>query len=200
MEWAEMENSCASSIFISKEMIRPAHSANSQPPVIRAQGNAEREQVMRSVIEPSKAQSKLRVTEKELKRVLSESAFARIYHFKLHSFSSGICTLLVPFMKSMERPGGIVAGAIFMTAADVAMWLAIMTRLGSDAVSVTSEMTTAFLNPAREENVCCTASILKLGESRIYGVAECKNEAGRLLTHHTLTYARIHHGQKHKKD
>ncbi|MGB7624214.1 MAG: PaaI family thioesterase [Terriglobia bacterium] len=156
--------------------------------------------LMQNAKKSIQVQSKLRVTEKELKRVLSESAFARIYHFKLRSFSSGTCTLLVPFMKSMERPGGIVAGAIFMTAADVAMWLAIMTQLGSDAVSVTSEMTTAFLNPAREENVCCTASLLKLGKSRIYGVAECKNEAGRLLTHHTLTYALIHRGQKHKKN
>lgn len=142
--------------------------------------------------------SELCVTEKELRQILKDSPFARIYRFKLHSFSSGTCTLIVPFMKSLERPGGIIAGAIFMTAADVAMWLAIMTRLGRKAVSVTSEMTTAFLNPARQEEVRCTARILKLGQSRIYGVAECSNEAGQLLTHHTLTYARIHYGQKHK--
>jgi uncharacterized protein (TIGR00369 family) len=150
-------------------------------------------------MKPTMVQSELSVTEKELRELLKDWPFARIYDFKLHSFSSGVCTLIVPFMKSMERPGGIIAGPVFMTAADVAMWLAIMTRLGRDAISVTSEMTTAFLNPARHENVRCTARILKLGRSRIYGVAECSNEAGQLLTHHTLTYARIHYGQKQKR-
>jgi uncharacterized protein (TIGR00369 family) len=155
---------------------------------------------MRSALEPETTPTELRVTEKELRRVLSESAFARIYHFRLQSFSNGTCTLFIPFMKSMERPGGIVAGAVFMTGADVAMWLAIMTRLGRRVHSVTSEMTTAFLNPARKENVSCTARILKVGETRIYGVAECQNEAGQLLTYHTLTYTRIHHGQKQKRN
>lgn len=67
-------------------------------------------------------EARLAVTEEELKQVLSESAFARIYNFKLQSFGSGECTLKMPFQEDLERPGGIVAGSIFMTAADVAMW------------------------------------------------------------------------------
>jgi len=111
--------------------------------------------------------------------------------FKLHSFASGECTLVMPFQKEIERPGGIVSGSVFMTAADVAMWLAIMTQLGKDALTVTTEMKTAFLNSARQEDVQCTAKILKLGKSLIYGVAECSNGAGKLLTHHTITYIRL---------
>jgi len=127
----------------------------------------------------------------ELSKVLAESAFARIYNFTLHSFASGECTLIVPFDESLERPGGIVAGSVLMTAADVAMWLAIMTRLGTDAMSVTTEMATTFLNSARREDVRCTARVLKLGKSLIYGVAECSTDGGKRLTHHMITYVRL---------
>lgn len=127
----------------------------------------------------------------ELIQVLAKSPFARIYNFALHSFASGECTLIVPFDESLERPGGIVAGSVLMTAADVAMWLAIMTRLGTDAMSVTSEMLTTFLNSARREDVRCTARVLKMGKSLIYGVAECSIDGGKRLTHHTITYVRL---------
>ena len=133
----------------------------------------------------------LAVTEAELKQVLSQAAFASSYNFELHSWARGECTLLMPFQAARERPGGIVSGAALMTAADVAMWLAIMTRLGKDAMTVTSEIKTTFLNSAKQEDVRCTAKILKLGKSLIYGVAECRNHADKLLTHHTLTYLRL---------
>jgi uncharacterized protein (TIGR00369 family) len=132
------------------------------------------------------------ITHEELQRVLSdEAAFTKIYDFKVQSFADGICTLLVPFQTAFERPGGIVSGTIYMTAADVAMWLAIMTRHGREAMYVSTELNTAFLNAARREDVECTARVLKFGRSFIYGVAECRNTTGKLLTHHTLTYARF---------
>lgn len=54
------------------------------------------------------------VTEEDLKQVLSESAFARIYNFRILSFGRGECTLIIPFQEDLERPGGVVAGSIFM--------------------------------------------------------------------------------------
>ena len=77
-----------------------------------------------------------------------------------------------------------------MAAADVAMWLAIMTRLGTRDGSVTAGMTSAFLGTARRESFRCTARVVKLGRRLVYGVAESATEGGRLLTHHSLTYAR----------
>jgi len=77
-----------------------------------------------------------------------------------------------------------------MAAADIAMWLAVMTKLGKTDRSVTAEMKTSFLNAAREESFRCTARILKLGRRLIYGVAECVGSGGKLLAHHTLTYIR----------
>lgn len=130
------------------------------------------------------------VSEAELRELLGRVSFTRQFGFQLHSFDEGECAMLVPFQKDFERPGGVVAGQVFMAAADVAMWLAIMTRLGKHDESVTAEMKTNFLNGARAEDILCRAKILKLGRRLIYGVAECTNLAGKLLTHHTITYIR----------
>jgi acyl-coenzyme A thioesterase PaaI-like protein len=132
----------------------------------------------------------LAVTEAELRRLLRQVAFTRAYGFRLYAIGAGECTLDVPFQVDFERPGGIVGGQVFMAAADVAMWLAIMTRLGAADGSVTAGMTSAFLGPARREPFRCTARIVKLGSRLVYGVAESVADGGRLLAHHSLTYAR----------
>ena len=132
----------------------------------------------------------LAVTEAELRLVLEEVAFTRLYGFRLHAIGEGLCTLDVPFQAAFERPGGIVSGQVLMAAADVAMWLAIMTRLGSRDASVTAGMTTAFLDAARRESFQCTARVVKLGGRLVYGLAETVTTDGRLLAHHSLTYAR----------
>jgi uncharacterized protein (TIGR00369 family) len=129
-------------------------------------------------------------TESDLRRLLSEVAATRHYGFQLQAFSDGECTLLVPFQKDLERPGGIVGGQVFMAAADVAMWLAILTRLGPDDGSVTAEMKTNFLSGAREEDILCHARVLKFGRRLIYGVGECRSREGKLFTHSTITYMR----------
>ncbi|HKC98064.1 MAG TPA: PaaI family thioesterase, partial [Methylomirabilota bacterium] len=114
----------------------------------------------------------LAATEAELQGILDDVAFTRSYGFRLHTIDVGRCTLAVPFQSAFERPGGIVSGQVFMAAADVAMWLAIMTRLGPRDGSVTAGMTTAFLGAARRESFRCTAQIMKLGQRLIYGTAE----------------------------
>jgi uncharacterized protein (TIGR00369 family) len=132
----------------------------------------------------------LACSEKELEQLLAEVAFTRNFGFTLHSIDEGQCSIDVPFQEAFERPGGIVSGQVFMAAADVAMWLAIKTKLGLADSSVTAEMKTNFLGGARKEGFRCTAKVLKLGRRLIYGVAECIDGSGRLLTHHTVTYIR----------
>jgi uncharacterized protein (TIGR00369 family) len=139
----------------------------------------------------------LAVTESELQQLLSEVSFTRGYGFRLHSIGDGECAIAVPFQQAFERPGGIVSGQVFMAAADVAMWLAIMTKLGTGETAVTVEMKTNFLSGARQEDFMCRARILKLGRRLVYGVAECVDRQGKLLTHHTITYIRPDQEDKH---
>ncbi len=135
--------------------------------------------------------AQLAVTEDELRQVLEASPFTRIYDFRLDFVASGECRLRLPFQEALERPDGIVSGSALMTAADVAMWLAIMTRLGKDTPTATTEMTTAFLSSARHEDVICTAKVMRLGRRQIYGNAECRNDQGKLIAYHTINYIRI---------
>ena len=135
---------------------------------------------------------KVAVTEDELKQLLATVPFTRSYGFTLANIGEGQCTIFVPFQKVFERPGGIVSGPVFMAAADVAMWLAIKTKLGLTDSSLTAEMKTSFLSGAKNEDFHCTARILKCGHRLIYGLAECVNDHGTLLTHHTFTYIRHH--------
>jgi uncharacterized protein (TIGR00369 family) len=132
----------------------------------------------------------LACSQQELEQLLAEVAFTSNFGFVLEAIGDGECRIEVPFQPAFERPGGIVSGQVFMAAADVAMWLAIKTRLGLDDASVTAEMKTSFLGGARQEGFRCTARILKLGRRLIYGVAECVDGHGRLLTHSTVTYIR----------
>lgn len=117
-----------------------------------------------------------------------EGAFTRQYQFVVKAAGEGSCTLEVPHLPHLERPGGIASGQVYTTAADVAMWLAIKTLRGIDDPSVTTHMQTEFLKSARREAFTCTARVLKLGKRKTFGVAECVSASGELLTYHTLTY------------
>jgi acyl-coenzyme A thioesterase PaaI-like protein len=133
----------------------------------------------------------VKCTQEELARVLSEAAFLKPFGMVLHSFAPGECVVRVPFSATLERPGGIVSGITLMGAADVAMWLAIMTERGIQEQWVTTDMKTAFLSSARQTDIHCTARVLKLGKRTAYGTAECRGAGGELLAHHVLSYALV---------
>jgi acyl-coenzyme A thioesterase PaaI-like protein len=127
----------------------------------------------------------------DLNAVLERTPFLKSYGFSVRSCAPGECVLRVPFSPALERPGGIVSGMTLMGAADVAMWLAIMTQRGTEEHWVTSDMKTAFLRSARQEEFLCAARILKLGKRSAYGSAECNGVASGLLAHHVLTYVKV---------
>ena len=116
------------------------------------------------------------------------SAFTRSYGLIVTAASEGRCSLSVPYQPHFDRPDGIVSGQVLMTAADVAMWLAIKTLRGIADPSVTSHMETHFLQSVRRQPFVCHAEVLKRGRRTTFGIARCVNEAGDLLAYHTLTY------------
>src|SRR5260370_18713779 len=93
---------------------------------------------------------------KELEQLLADVAFTRSFGFGVNGIGDGQCSIDVPFQEAFERPGGIVSGRVFMAAADVAMWLAIKTKLGLSDSSVTAEMKTNFLGPPRKRRFAAT--------------------------------------------
>src|ERR1700689_4719003 len=135
--------------------------------------------------------TQLACTVEELAQVLADTAFLKPYGFVVRSCAPGECTIVVPYAPSLERPGGMVSGMTIMGAADVAMWLAIMTQRGTAERWVTTDMKTAFLSSARETDIYCAAQVLKLGKRTAYGSAECRDSGGRLLAHHVISYALV---------
>jgi acyl-coenzyme A thioesterase PaaI-like protein len=133
----------------------------------------------------------VRAARDELARILADAAFLQPFGFVLESCAPRECVIRVPYAAALERPGGIVSGITLMGAADVAIWLAIMTERGTAEQWVTTDMKTAFLSSARETDIHCSARLLKLGKRTAYGTAECRSAAGDLLTHHVLSYASV---------
>ncbi|MEM8536914.1 MAG: PaaI family thioesterase [Pseudomonadota bacterium] len=68
------------------------------------------------------------------------------------------------------RPGGTVSGPALFGLADVAMYLAILSRIGPVALAVTTNCAIDFMRkPAAESDVLATARILKLGKRLAVG-------------------------------
>ena len=129
------------------------------------------------------------VTIEQLQNLLDHgSPFTKAYAFVVKDIAPGACTIEVPALKRFERPDGITSGQVLMSAADVAMWLAIKTLRGLDDPSVTSDMQTHFLDSVRGEPFLCTAVVRKLRKRTAFGTAECLSMSGEVLAHHTLTF------------
>ncbi len=62
------------------------------------------------------------------------------------------------------RPGGTVSGPTMFMLADVAIYLAILARIGPVALAVTTNCSIDFMRkPAANADLICTARLLKLG-------------------------------------
>lgn len=129
--------------------------------------------------------------EQDLNAVLARTPFLSAYGMSVLSCGDGECRVLLPFRKSLERPGGMVSGMSLMGTADVAMWLAIMTLRGVEEQWVTSDMKTGFLRRAANENVICHARVLKLGRRTAYGTVESMGADSGLVAHHVVSYVKV---------
>ncbi len=125
----------------------------------------------------------------EAQRQLDERPFSAIWRYRVLEIGDGLCRLEVPYDRRWDRPGEVLAGPVFVAAADAAMWVAVMTRAG-EVMAMTVNLNTAFLSAGRHETVVCEARVLRFGRRLVYGTAECRGADGRILTHHTITYVR----------
>jgi uncharacterized protein (TIGR00369 family) len=121
--------------------------------------------------------------------VLDKSPFGPWWGFRVEEVGKGTARVSLPQRPELFRPGGVLQGGCAMTLADVTCWIAIMSLFGEDDPSVTQQMTTTFLGPARTDLVC-ESTILRPGRLIVYGTATTTDTAGKVVSHHTLTYIR----------
>ena len=129
-----------------------------------------------------------RATLEDLNALLARCTFAEPYRFRAISCAAGECELELPYAAWLDRPGGVVNGPALMAAADVAMWLAILTTRGTEEQWVTADMKSSFLSAAKHENVIFRARVMKLGARSAYVTADCSTASAPLVAHHVGTY------------
>jgi uncharacterized protein (TIGR00369 family) len=129
------------------------------------------------------------VTAAEAEALLAARPFSSRWGYRVLELGDGECTLAVPYDPDWDRPGDILCGTVYMAAADCAMWMAVVTRTPVEVGAVSYQLDTTFLAPGRAEEISCRARVLRWGRRLAFGSAECRGADGRLLTHHTVTYA-----------
>ena len=68
------------------------------------------------------------------------------------------------------RPGGTVSGPTMMTAADYALYIAILGEIGIVALAVTTSLSTNFLRkPSAEQDIRAACRLMKVGKALIVG-------------------------------
>ncbi len=104
----------------------------------------------------------------------------------------GEVQLALPVAPRHVHGGGVVCGQSLMAAADTAMVLAVMTRLGSFKPMTTVQLQTSFLRPVpggQGGSVGLTARVLRMGRTLVFGEVHLYSPDGALAAHTTTTYA-----------
>jgi uncharacterized protein (TIGR00369 family) len=99
--------------------------------------------------------------------------------------------LVLPVAPGLVHGGGVLCGQALMSAADTAMLLAMIARLGEFRPMTTVQLQTSFLRPVPKDaaSVDVVARVLRLGKSLSYGEVEFLAPDGKLAAHATTTYA-----------
>ena len=104
---------------------------------------------------------------------------------------AGEVLLALPVTPLHVHSGGVVSGQTLMAAADTAMVLAVIAKLGAFRPMTTVQLQTTFLRPvpadARFANV--RARVLRLGKTLAFGDIEITHGDDVLAAHATTTYA-----------
>jgi acyl-coenzyme A thioesterase PaaI-like protein len=129
------------------------------------------------------------VTLEDLNEVLRQSPFLAGQGFEAVVCSPGRCELRVAFDAARLRPGGRISGMTIMGAADVAVWLAIMTVRGTRETWVTVDMKTSFLRGAGAESLTSSATLLSHDSRMACGVVRTEGVASGVVAHHVVHYA-----------
>jgi len=117
--------------------------------------------------------------------------WVRMLELRLIDASPGEVVLALPVTARHVHAGNVMSGQTIMAAADTAMVLAVMSRLGEFRPMTTVQLQTTFLRPiaadAGEARV--TATVLRMGRTMAFGEIRITTGIDVLAAHATTSYA-----------
>lgn len=104
---------------------------------------------------------------------------------------AGEVVLALPVAARHVHEGGVLCGQTMMAAADTAMVLAVMTRLGGFKPMTTVQLQTSFLRPigGNAGAARVIARVLRMGKNLVFGEIQILTPDEDLAAHATTTYA-----------
>ena len=134
-----------------------------------------------------------RVIEKALRDLFAE--WVDLLELRLVDVRPGEVVLALPVTKRHVHSGNVMSGQTLMAAADTAMVLAVISKLGAFRPMTTVQLQTTFLRPVAADagEARVTATVLRLGKTMAFGDIRIttvdKNGADVLAAHATTSYA-----------
>ena len=132
-----------------------------------------------------------------LQKTLDEIAaeYVRRLKLRVESIDAGAdsVTLSLPVTPELVHAGGVLCGQAIMSAADTAMLVAMIAKIGGFRPMTTVQLQASFLRPVPKETASVTvvARLLRFGKTLSYGEVEFLAPDGKLVAHATTTYALI---------
>lgn len=110
---------------------------------------------------------------------------------ELIELGEGSATMRLPVADQHLRPGGTVSGPAMMALADVAVYAALLSRIGPVSLAVTTNLNINFLRkPAADADLIAEAQMLKVGRRLGVGEVTVRSVGDQEpVAHATLTYS-----------
>lgn len=98
--------------------------------------------------------------------------------------------VIQPFDATYLRPGGTISGPTLMTLADTVAYVAVVSQIGPEFLTVTSHLAIDFLRKPPPAGLRATGEVLKLGRRQaVIAVRIHSQQADELVAYCTCTYA-----------
>lgn len=95
-----------------------------------------------------------------------------------------------PYHRGQLRPGGTISGPTLMTFADTVAYVAVVSRIGPEFMTVTARLSIDFLRKPPPADLRATGELLKLGRRQAVIAIRIHSTADdELVAHSTVTYA-----------
>ncbi len=108
----------------------------------------------------------------------------------MENIRAGEARLRLPFRDDFIRPGGTISGPVMMALADLAMYAAVLSKIGPVELAVTTNLNINFLRRPLPADIIAEAKLLKLGKRLAVGeVALFLDDDDDMIAHVTATYS-----------